>query len=157
MNEKKLYPKIKAWLENYLKSLHANSTIIVEDTHNIKLSSFLENIGKYKYFPGYEAYDIKVDITGLIVQNNKVELVFVECKTKPVKLLDVGQLLGYCLVARPKYAYLISPRGFSSPLKKLISVYGRLEVLKYDENRYIKLAKWDNKRNEIDYMQILPR
>jgi hypothetical protein len=156
MTEKEIYPQIVQWLSKYLKSHYKKSKIIVKDTHTIALSKFLKVIGMDKKFPEYTAYDIKVDVTGVISSFNKTHLVFVECKINFIKLLDVGQLLGYSLVAKPIFSFLVSPKGISDSLHNLLKIYGRYDILKYDKERSIKIAKWDINKKEPLWDSLLP-
>lgn len=57
------------------------------------------------------AYEIQVDVTVIIRLRKSVSFAFVECKVLPVTRRDVGQFLGYSLVARPQRSYLFSPLG----------------------------------------------
>lgn len=156
MIEKELYPQITKWLYGFLKQRHKKTEIIVEDTHKIHLSDFLMRIGLQDSFPEFNAYDIKVDITGVINSTRKAHLVFIECKMKAVRLLDVGQLLGYSLVAKPLYSCLLSPEGISDPLNRLLKVYGRYDILRYGKELTLKIAQWDYNRNEPLWNTMLP-
>ncbi len=84
-------------------------------------------------------------------------LAFVECKVAPITLRDVGQLLGYSLVARPLLSFLVSPSGLSDRLATLLLTFGRHDVLTYGRNRMIRLAVWDTARREIDLSTLVPR
>lgn len=156
MTEIDLYPQIKEWLLSYLTAHYKKAEIIVKDTHSINLSDFLVRIGMQDKFPKYAAYDIKVDITGIINRPKKSDLVFVECKLNPIRLLDVGQLLGYSLVASPIHSFLLSPEGISAPLHRLLKVYGRYDILKYGNDLTIKIVQWNVKKNEPLWATILP-
>lgn len=156
MTENDLYPEIATWLSKFLRQRHKKAEIIVEDTHRIHLSDFLIRIGVQSKFPEFNAYDIKVDITGVIGSTKKTDLVFIECKTKAIKLLDVGQILGYSLVAKPLYSYLLSPEGLSDPLNRLLKAYGRYDILRYGRELTLKIAQWDMKRNEPLWDTMLP-
>jgi len=156
MTEKELYPQIIQWLSSYLTSYYNNSKIIVEDTHGTNLSKFLVHIGLQDKFPEYTAYDIKVDITGIIDSQERADLVFVECKLNPIRLLDVCQLLGYSLVAKPIHSFLLSPKGISDPLHRLLKVYGRYDILKYNKELTLKIAEWDVRRKEPLWGSLIP-
>ncbi|MDI1471524.1 hypothetical protein QI155_03170 [Thermodesulfovibrio sp. 1176] len=156
MKEQDLYSQVSKWLYNYLNSWNKRKEIIVKDTHKVNLSDFIVKNNLQNLIPQYSAYDIKVDITGIIKDKNNLKLVFVECKIKPIRLLDVGQLLGYSLVAKPIEAFLISPRGTSEPLYQLLKIYGRYDILSYDKNRNIKILTWDIQKKEPVWSSILP-
>jgi len=153
--EEELYPYVIEWLRKFLKGRHRNSDVDVYDTHKINLSKFLQNNELQNYFPEFSAFDIKVDITGIIKSKKSVKLAFVECKTDPITLKDVGQILGYSKVANPDYSFIISPSGLSSPLSVLLQTFGRYDLLEYS-SRKIRIAKWNLERMEIDSNTILP-
>ena len=154
-HEEELYPYVIEWLRKFLKGRHRNSDVDVYDTHKINLSKFLQNNELQNYFPEFSAFDIKVDITGIIKSKKSVKLAFVECKTDPITLKDVGQILGYSKVANPDYSFIISPSGLSSPLSVLLQTFGRYDLLEYG-SRKIRIAKWNLERMEIDSNTILP-
>jgi len=72
-------------------------------------------------------------------------------------LRDVGQLLGYSLVARPEWSLLISPAGLSDRLNTLLVTYGRQDILGYARNRAIRLATWNTARREIEASSLIPK
>ena len=55
---------------------------------------------------------------------------FIESKITALNLANVGQLVGYCLIADPEYAYLISTKQVSAGLKKILTSYP--ELLSYN-------------------------
>jgi len=156
MDELKLYPDVVRWLRNYLKDRHSHSEIQAFDTHKINLSQFIFEQNLHKHFPEYSAFDIKVDITATIKSKTRMQLAFVECKVKPITLKDVGQILGYSKVAKPIYAFIISPEGISAPLSTLLLTYGRYDLLEYLEGKKVKIANWNLTRKEIDSASFLP-
>lgn len=156
MTEKELYPQIAQWLSSYLISHYKKAKIIVEDTHRINLSDFLVRINMQNKFPEYTSYDIKVDVTGIINSSKRADLVFVECKLNAIRLLDVGQLLGYSLVAKPIQSFLLSPEGISDPLHRLLKNYGRYDILKYGKELALKIARWDIRKKEPLWASLLP-
>lgn len=97
------------------------------------------------------------DVTGVVRTDTSLRFAFVECKTAPITLRDVGQLLGYSLVAKPDWAFLLSPEGLSSRLNTLLVTYGRQDILTYASNRAIRLASWDTRRSEIDSSTLIPK
>lgn len=157
-NESDMYPHVKGWLEQLLNSKMKDADFIsVYNTSKIKLMKLLVREGIHRYFSSeYVTYDIRVDITGITVKNDKGDLLFVECKLSKINLRDLSQLLGYSVVARPLYSIIVSPNGVSDSLFSLIKSFGRTDILRYYANRKIAIAKWDESKMDIDYMSIIP-
>lgn len=161
-SEKSLYPAVCQWLEKWLARRY--DSISTLDTSDRKLSQIVPELGISKMLPEHwVSWDIRVDVLGIGYDRHtpqKIVLAFVECKMKPISLLHLGQLLGYCRVAKPAHAFLISPAGISSSLIKLLDVYRRESILEYDDGekvRKICLARWDVNSQSIVPDSILPR
>ena len=75
------------------------------------------------------------------------ELAFMEVKANELTLEDVGQLLGYCLVAQPVEAILVAPSPPSLTLQKILRTHKGL--LEYAENRSIEIGFWNNGNLEL--------
>lgn len=150
-----MYPEVCAWLQSTLQSRFPKSGIVVADTSQITLSSYLEREGLSTLFPDYQTYEINVDVTG-IVKGKTSHLAFVECKLTPLTLRDLSQLLGYSKVAKPIYSILVSPAGMSKALTLLLKVYRRYDVLEYAEDARLKIGKWDPIRKTLDPATIIP-
>lgn len=88
--EKQLYKPITNWLKTYLSSKYKKSNVLVWDSHSVLLSKLLQQTGYHRYFPQFDTFEIKVDITALIKTADKAELCFVEVKTRPISLKDIG-------------------------------------------------------------------
>lgn len=127
------------------------------DTHSIDLAALLRREGVQTFFKDCDAFEIQVDVTGIVKTASAVKLAFVECKIGPITLRDVGQLLGYSLVARPEWSYLISPKGLSDCLNRLLTTYGRQDILRYGKSQSMRLAAWNIDRGEIDLSTVLPK
>jgi hypothetical protein len=155
--ESELYPSVASWLSGHLRDKFPKATVTTHDTHSSDLSAFLRRRSLQSKFSDCDAYEIQVDVTGLVEADDFVKLAFVECKLGPVTLGDVGQLLGYSLVARPEWAYLISPAGMSDRLSALLVTYGRQDVLSYGGNKHIRVARWNIDRKEIDLATLIPK
>jgi len=157
LNEVELYEPVCTWLERVLREHYKRMYIRVFDSHNVKLSQLINDLGQQKLFPQFKAWDIKVDITGIISNDKKGYLALVECKIKQLTLRDVGQLLGYSIVVNPILSILTSPSSPTDPLITLLKDYGRLDVLEYGpKRRHIRIAKWDNVKNEVIPSSLLP-
>lgn len=155
-SEKEMYPEIISWLTKYLKGKYPKKEIKVFDTSRENLSEFLREKKLNTYFPEFETYVIKVDITTVIRFKDIYRLGFVECKLNPISLNDISQLIGYSKVVRPEISFILSPKGISTPVNLLLKIFKRYDVLEYMPKHRIKVANWDITRKEIDIASVLP-
>jgi len=155
--ETALYPEVASWLIRHLRGRHPRATVHAQDTHSMDLSTFLRRQNIHSQFKDYDAYEIQVDVTGIVQSTDGIRLAFVECKVGPITLRDVGQLLGYSLVARPEWSYLLSPAGASDRLNTLLVTFGRQDILNYSKGHAIRLASWNVGRKEVDLSSLIPR
>lgn len=157
--EADMYPDVCVWLRRFLRDRHKRHRVLVADTSRLRLSNWLESNRLHRFFPDYEAYDIRVDVTGAFYTKRRAALAFVECKLKPIILRDISQLLGYSRVAQPSYSIITSPAYISTPVAHLLCVMERVDVLHYglaDEKR-MRVAQWDAERKTIVAATVLPR
>ena len=151
-----LYPSMLKWLQMYLENKHPKAVIKTYDVHSVDLSDFIQRNKYTKYFPEYATYKIRVDLLGVILEKDKCNLVFVEVKDTPLSLINLSQLLGYCKILRPEFAFLISPKGLAKPLSQLLVHFNRLDILEFDKNKFVRVAKWNPARNAIEIDSIIP-
>jgi hypothetical protein len=157
-NEKEMYPDVCLWFRKVLHDKFKNAKICVEDTSKRVLSKWLLDKGFHNYFPGYQTYEIEVDVTGVVLKSNKeAYLGFIECKLDEISLGDFSQLLGYSKVALPFYSIILSPKGISQSLNLLFNIARRNDILYYSKDRHIFIATWLEKKKEIDFSTIIPK
>jgi hypothetical protein len=129
----------------------------VIDSHNVKLSKLIAKLGVQKLFPQFNAWDVKIDVTGVVFDDKTGHLALVECKADQLTLMDVAQLLGYSIIVKPILSVLVSPAPPTDPLITLLKDYGHLDILKYGpSNRYIRIATWDMAKHEVIPASLLP-
>ncbi len=162
-NEIEMYPDVMAWLDRVLRERFSGAEVDVRDTRGSSLSSYIRQNGLHYYFPSniWQTFEIRVDITAFMVYRERPALVFVECKTIPISLMHVSQLLGYSRVARPLLSYLVSTKGIGNAVVGLISRYNRTDILEYDWEkgrtpRTIVLGTWDISTKNLEPASILP-
>jgi len=146
--EFELYEPLSKWLYGYLKKQYPKSEIVTYDTSKHYLSKFLPRNNLLDTYETYAEYDIKPDVVGFI--KNIKEFAFIEAKIGAIQLKDIGQLLGYCYIAQPKEAFIISPKEPSSSLIKTLEFNKNL--LKYSKDKYIKIGKWNDKNKTVEYI-----
>ena len=152
----KLLEPCRAWLRSFLgqKCSRANITII-PDTDRRQLRSALNDVSLGAAFPESSAWEVKVDVVGVVSRGRRNSLAFVELKVKPISLVNVGQLLGYCRVCRPTEAFLLSSMGLSSDLYRLLTTYGRTDILRF-ESGVIRVGGWDVSQGSPDWSTVIP-
>jgi hypothetical protein len=156
-NEIEMYPDIILWLEKQLKGKFGKKAkkITVLDTHDSDLLNFIIKLKYQKFFPEFTTYKIRQDITGFIEYDDKVELVFVECKNGKLSLINLSQLIGYSCIALPVISILIAPQGMGTTLSKLLTSFNRTDILEFRPNRKIQVLKWDYNKKDIDRMNSI--
>jgi hypothetical protein len=156
-SEKEMYPDVQRWLKRVLESRYQNAKVGSFITERKSLSRFLEERGLHKRFPQYQAFEIMVDVLGVIEEKEKTDLAFVECKLKRVNLRDVSQLLGYSKVAVPRHSIALSPVGVSTSIDTLFNVLRRHDVLRYAEGRTMLIGTWSKERGEVLHPTMIPK
>jgi hypothetical protein len=134
------YEPLRIWLESVLrKYLDANSVAWVTAEQN--LTNFLAAIEHeaLDLVENLEDLRIRPDIVGVIPKTG--ELAFIESKVTSLNLREVGQLLGYCLVAQPRFAYLISTKPIDLYLTEIITQHPAL--VEYGPGKRIELFQFD--------------
>jgi len=156
-NEIEMYPDIILWLQKQLKGKYGKKAkkITVLDTHDSDLLNFIIKLKYQKFFPEFTTYKIRQDITGFIEYEDKVDLVFVECKNGKLSLINLSQLIGYSCIALPVISILIAPQGMGTTLSKLLTSFNRTDILEFRPNRKIQVLKWDYNKKDIDRMNSI--
>lgn len=147
--EKELYGPIGIHLKKYLLKKY-NESIDVLDTSANNLNLFLKNKNEelFKKFDFCEKFRIRPDIVGFLT--NSKDIIFEEIKITQLDLKSLGQLLGYCFVAQPKEAILISSKAPSLTLIKVLKA--RPDLLDYGPNKKIQIGTWEH--NDLKIIEI---
>lgn len=145
--EQRLYEPISRWFKGYLK-LNSFENTKVHDTSAYYLDKFILQNDLYDEFSFCDRFKIKPDIVGFLL--DKKQLGFVEVKISELSLKDIGQLMGYCLVALPEFALLISPKKPSINLIKILK--SNPYLLNYSANKKIKIGTWN--KNECKLLEF---
>jgi hypothetical protein len=154
--ESYMYEPVRDWWERFLKERYKRSQVSVSNTSRIVLYKFIQDHHLEAFFPDYLTYEVEVDVTGIMLTGDKAKLALVECKLAPIALRDVGQMLGYSKVVRPLYSLILSPRGLSDSLTRLLKSFQRFDVLDYGNGQRIRLATWSPQRQEVLSDSLLP-
>ena len=140
--EQLTYPLLKTWLENYAENHYGKDTIVF-DSSNQTLDSYIQNISNISshLINNIELYKLHIrpDVVAFIpgIEN----FIFIESKVTKLGLKELGQLIGYCMVAQPEEAFLISTKGLSTSLMRILSI--DKSILKYAKNKSIQIGMLD--------------
>jgi hypothetical protein len=157
ISESELYPSIENWLNGYLRDRYRKYQ--VETTYK-SATHTLENVMREYGLNISRALllNIKIDILGILRDDKREELVFVEVKDDLLTLKDLGQLWGYTQLINPVESFLISSKGLGL-LGELYNTLKRRDLFVYGSKRErtMKAALWLKSSNSIDYASMIPR
>ena len=147
--ESDTYPILIDWLNSYIATT-AGGRPFSFDTSSQTLfhffSSKAENIDVlYDVFSDLEHLSIRPDVVGF--SDVEKELYFIESKITSLGLKELGQLMGYCHVANPKEALLVSTKSISAALMK--AVQRNREIIKYGNGREVRFGKLVGNKLEL--------
>jgi hypothetical protein len=116
-------------------------------TNYSTLSSFMKDQPEefIELFEECEEFKIRPDLVGFDINDSK--LIFVESKVEILDMRMVGQLIGYCLVAQPKEAFLLSTQLLAPRLVNALSA--NPEVLNYGAGQRIQLGQILGKKVQL--------
>ena len=143
--EQQLYEPLSKFYQIYLSEKYSTDSK-VHDTSAYYLDKFIIQNDLHEEFDFCNEYRIKPDIVGFLKGYN--QLAFMEVKANELVLQDLGQLLGYCLVANPIEAILVAPRQPSLSLIKILKTNSNL--LEYSPGKKIEIATWMN--GKLDFL-----
>ena len=131
------YPTLKVYFDKKYFSDKAHGEFHI--TNYSTLSSFMKDQPDQfvQLFEECEEYKIRPDLVGFDIRDSS--LIFIESKVEPLDMRMVGQLTGYCLVAQPKEAYLLSTQSLSPRLGNALSA--QPDVLNYGNGQRIKIGQ----------------
>tara|TARA_B100000963_G_C22638977_1_gene679283 strand:- start:3168 stop:4811 length:1644 start_codon:yes stop_codon:yes gene_type:complete len=145
------YPILTNWLKNKLDQEYGSEQNLVFDTSVINLnqviqSSSIDNSVISK-IDEIDSLNIRPDVVGYLKNLN--DFIFIESKIVSLGIKELGQILGYCKVANPKEAYLVTTKEVSRTILQLISIMP--DLFTYGENKKIKIGRLKENNVVIDY------
>lgn len=157
--EYELYAPMRVWFQRYLEEKYIGSNVIAVDTSTKTLDTILANYGVIDQYPHIVGLDIQIDILGIITNNGKTQIAFIEAKKTQLNLHHLGQLWAYCRLCDPIEAFLLSSEGLGC-LSKILGNLGRQDLLNFGDGKKIKqmrVGKWDISNNNLDYKTLIPK
>ena len=146
--EKETYIPLVNWLKKYTEN-NLNQDMIVFDSSNQTLDNFIYNSGDFDSQLTneieFDKFHIRPDIVACSADLKN--FIFIESKVVPLGLKQLGQLIGYCMVANPQEAFLVSTKGLSRSLSRVLLI--NKSILNYYKNRRIQIGKLVDNKVEI--------
>lgn len=152
---------VAPWLETMLRQRHPGCRVAAYQTSGISVRALIRRESLSALLPESRNYEFRADVTGVVWVDRSACLAFVNCVVEPITLKQVSLFVGYCRVARPLLAYLLSPAGVGQAVKSLILTYDRADILEYDWPRgcfprRITLGTWSARTKGLDMNSLLP-
>jgi len=154
MKKEELTEKLESWLDNFLKKKFTNYNIEI-----LTKAGFLNRSANQKLqkLANISFLEFEPDILGILEEKmtKEIELVFLNREIKAYGIREIGEMLCFCRLAKPKLAMMVSLRGLSPQVNKMINHEKKYDILSYDLNK-IKIFRWDECLNDIDKLTITP-
>ncbi len=147
--EQAMYEPLTVFFKSHLSSKY-NEPADTFDTSAGNLNLFLKNKNRelLDVFDYCDKFRIRPDVVGFLEKQKAIA--FIEAKITPLDLKCLGQLMGYCLVAQPIEAILISTKVPSLTLIKVLKA--RPDLLEYMPGRKIQIATLD--KGKVNFISI---
>ncbi len=144
------YPPLVKYFNTYFSKKYTQN-VLTFDTSSGNLNAFLKNNAQdlLEILENCEKFRIRPDVVSFLCDAKK--LVFVESKVTPLDLSALGQLIGYCLVAKPIEAILISTQQLSPSFIRILKANKTL--LEYEQGKFIQIATL-NSDNTVVFSSI---
>jgi len=131
------YPPLVNFFTKHLSEKYSQE-VLSFDTSAGNLNAFLKNNATdiLETFENCEKFRIRPDVVAFLSKEKR--LAFIESKVTPLDLSALGQLVGYCLVAKPIEAILVSTQTPSPSFIRILKANKNL--LEYEAGRHIQIA-----------------
>jgi len=146
ISEEDTYEPQRIWLQKYLENQFPDSTIETFVVADIDMNNYFSRSGLEQYYEIAEDFEIRPDVVGII---DGKKFAFIESKITILGIKDIGQLLGYCLVANPELAILCSTKNSSGNLTTILT---HEDLIKYSNDKKIQFGHWDQTSNSMKFL-----
>jgi hypothetical protein len=148
--EAETYPPLVKFFGDFFTKKYSQS-VETFDTSAGNLNAFLKNKATdlLDTFENCERFRIRPDVVSFLSKEKK--LVFIESKVTPLDLKALGQLVGYCLVAKPIEAILISTKEPTPTFVKILKA--NKQLLEYETGKLIQIATLKS-NNSVVFTEI---
>ena len=141
--EEDTYEPQRIWLQKYLEQKYPGSTIETYVGGDVALDTLAK---KYNLQEEMTDFPIMPDVIGII---DGVKWVFIESKIVALGLAEIGQLIAYCLIAKPEIAILCSTINSEAKLANF-----KQETIMDFGTKKIKCATWNQDKKEKNTVEI---
>jgi hypothetical protein len=160
-SESEMYPDVVEWLDGYLKDMYPKDQILALDSSKSSLVKIIQDNSLSTHLPNdWVTWEIHCDVVGFAYSKGKMKITLVECKLGALNLSHLSQLIGYSKICRPYFSFLISPKGASESLSRLIQTFARRDVLEFTQETgslpaSIAIAMWNKNTKNIDWKNAI--
>lgn len=144
--------EIHEWIKNslnnsskykYVKTFYGENISKINDVQ-------LNKVESKNYF------DFQCDLSVLVEdRSSNFHIILINRYTNAVGLTNIGEMLTYCRLVKPLFAFIISLVGHSSDINKIVSNEDNAKnIFEYDDHNQIFLLRLENSNPILD--SILP-
>jgi hypothetical protein len=155
INKQEFENAAKTWLERFLIKGAAGKyrvNVLVPESNVSKLA-----VSAIKKIDGYSFFEFKPDVLGILENEEKTELVFLNRSVSSLSLKEIGELQCYSRLAKPLFSFLTSPKGLASEVALLLlNKETQKSLLCYNENKFITTFKLDPNNLAVEKTSIYP-
>ena len=145
MLESDTYPILVSWVEEYSERQFQEECFSFDTSSQTLFHFFTKNDSMSNSiadeYQNLEEMAIRPDVVSYIPSLKN--FIFIESKVVTLGLKEIGQLLGYCAIAQPEEAFLITTKKVSDSVLRALFV--NPDLLNYGTNKKIKLGKLNGK------------
>jgi hypothetical protein len=143
------YPYLVDWLQKHI-TVETGTESVAFDTSSQTLFQYFSSKSKsdesfIKAINNLETLSIRPDVVGF--SNSINELYFIESKITSLGLKELGQIIGYCHVANPKQAYLITTQKLTKSL--MIAIKRNRDIICYGLDKEVLLGTLKDGKIEL--------
>jgi hypothetical protein len=146
--------KLVTWLMDNLKTKYPDYQIdIVVKPGTLSKASD----PKIKKIENYSFLEFEPDVIAILEHKTtkEIELVLLNRELKTYGVREIGEMLCFCRLTKPKHAFMVSLRGLSPDVNKMINHEKNHDIITFD-SKTIKIFRWDETDDSIDKLSITP-
>jgi len=140
--------KIRRWFQHYVAVRFPGARVrCLPRTDKTKLSKALEDEGLMAAWPACWTWEMTIDVAVTFICGSSTNLLLANVMERDIRIRDIGEMVAYCIVARPALGFLVSTFGLSASVSRLLWKNDRLDVLRYGD-KGLHILKWDRESQQ---------